>query len=230
MMKCAEPIFKNLNATERRGYIYRFVSEEKLLGMFTSRNNVVVNPCKWADPFEDFLRRVTGIPRDGWFGQCWTRKKASDAMWRIYSQDSTAIRIRSTPEKLASASRNPEWRVIIGRVTYRKEKEIETVLRAANAKSADPTSVAQTLLTKRLAFRHEGEVRLLIYAPDTSTANGLLRYSIDPHTLIDQVMLDPRLLKNAADDAKVRIRETTGFAGTIKRSLLYQPPEYRWEC
>ncbi len=45
-------------------------------------------------------------------------------------------------------------------------------------------------------------------------------FPVDPHALIDQVMLNPRLLCAEADTEKREIRKYTGFKGKILHSLL----------
>ncbi len=224
-----EPTYLHLDTEQRLRPIYRFVPQNLLFALFRSRENVVVSPTKWDDPFENFLSRVPGAPRQHWYGQCWTRNKASDAMWRIYSPQKTAVRIRTTPRKLEMASRDPLWRVFVGRVQYPSEGDIEKAFLSAKGGRVSDLKSAETLLVKRRAFQHEGEVRLLIHAPKLQGKNGVLSYAVDPHALVDQIMLDPRLSPDEAGDLKRLIKEQTGFRGRIMRSLLYQPPEVRWK-
>jgi hypothetical protein len=56
------------------------------------------------------------------------------------------------------------------------------------------------------------------------SGSKLLKYQIDPHSLVDQLMLDPRLSPEEAAKVKTEIRRKTGYRGSIKRSLLYGPP------
>ena len=73
---------------------------KRLLELFQTRHNVLVAPEKWDDPFENFILKSDRVSRRGWYGQCWTWQRASDAMWRIYSGDKNGVRMRSTPAKL----------------------------------------------------------------------------------------------------------------------------------
>ena len=85
-------------------------------------------------------------------------------------------------------------------------------------------NLARTLLVKRPAFKHEREVRLIFTPHDFHNfTNDLLRYPVEHNSLIDQIMLDPRMDKAEAGALKHRIR-AAGFTGEIKRSLLYAPP------
>jgi len=93
-------MFLNMSTAERRSYVYRVTSLDRLFELFAKRQKVLVSPKLWDDPFENFILRSQRISRQGWYGQCWTRQRASDAMWRIYSQDSKGVRMRTTPERL----------------------------------------------------------------------------------------------------------------------------------
>lgn len=73
---------------------------------------------------------------------------------------------------------------------------------------------------------HENEVRILYEElDDDSYADDLYKYPVDPHNLIDQIMIDPRRSYKEFETLKEIIRSTTGFKGDIKRSLLYTLPK-----
>jgi hypothetical protein len=217
--------FIDVPVAVRQTPVYRIVSIERLYELFESRKNVLVSPSMWEDPFENFILKGQSVSRRGWFGQCWTRQKSSDAMWRIYSSDSKGIRLRSTPERLLaslgeSATRG---RAFIGTVRYLAKRPLMHFAQKAVASGTltGAAEAARTLLVKRPAFRHESEVRLL-YRGDIS--DKLFKYLIDPHALFDQLMLDPRLSPVEFETTRATIRARTGYAGSIKRSLLYAPP------
>lgn len=79
------------------------------------------------------------------------------------------------------------------------------------------------MLVKRLAFRHEREVRLLFFHPGAVPTPGLFQYGVNPHELIDQIMIDPWMPTKKALVLIDQIKEKTGYNGEIKRSLLYTP-------
>lgn len=65
--------------------------------------------------------------------------------------------------------------------------------------------MGRTLLVKRLAFR---EVRALIFAAVDETAKSasdFLQCPVNPHALVDQVMLDPRYTAENAESVKKHI-------------------------
>ncbi len=230
--------YLNLSADDLDRNVYRIVSFERLREMFETNVNVLVSPECWDDPFENFILKCPVILESGetahvefhdqYFGQCWTLKSASDAMWRIYSPDSRGIRIRTTIRKLAQslASHEGEWdgvSAFIGKVRYLSKKKMKAFAEQT-WHSTRPAHFAQTLLAKRPAFEHEAEVRLIYWQRETRR-NGQKHYSyrIDPNDLIDQVMCDPRLDKEEYRTVRGRIR-AAGFRGNILRSLLYAPP------
>jgi hypothetical protein len=223
---------------DRKRFVYRIISLPHLFDLFRNGQNVLVKPKKWEDPFENFiLNSKVQLPtgkiatlgfRDHFYGQCWTLHIASDAMWRIYSPTKDAVRIRTTIQKLAeSLSQTCGERAFIGKVKYLQNKRLIEYATSAFNGADFPSSktYAQTLLIKRLAFRHEREVRLLTLQHDDEHSKGdLYAYSVDPHNLIDQIMIDPRMPKNDAESLKEKIKAQTSFKGSIMRSLLYAAP------
>jgi len=234
--------YLDLSARDRDLYVYRIISVPRLLEFFAKRENVLVKPRLWEDPFENFiLNSPVQIPsgeiatisfRDKVYGQCWTRQTASDAMWRIYSPKANAVRIRSTPRRLAeslSAARS-KWaqvEVFVGTVRYLNTKKLASFAANAFRDAAIPTPrmFANTLLVKRPAFKHEREIRLLFFPrDDKDAAADLFGYDVDPHMLVDQIMIDPRMSQANANALRAKIIRKTGFKSPIKRSLLYAPP------
>lgn len=235
-------MFLHLTEKDLDRYIYRIVSLERLKELFKTGNNVLVKPRKWEDPFENFILRskvrltsgeiIEYNFHDRFYGQCWSFHKASDAMWRIYSPKSNGIRIRTTVRQLATSLYSsldslPEVKCCLGKVLYLNQSRLKTY--SNDIFDDDGISVEnlfKSLLAKRPAFIHENEVRLLYFELDDNCyKNDVFKYKIDPHSLITQIMIDPRADKKQADKLKEHITRTTGFKGEIKRSLLYAFPE-----
>jgi len=224
-------------------FVYRIIPINRLFELFATRQNVLVKPEKWEDPFENFILHArVQLPdgasatigfRDHFYGQCWTLQSASDAMWRIYSPKSEAVRIRSTVRKLAESLWRccGEWashEAFIGKVQYLPTKQLEKFAKGFLRSEGGLLSMrlfATSLLVKRPAFRHEREVRL-IFTPHKKDklSSDRFSYPVDPNELIDQIMIDPRKTIQDANALKREIKSKTGFDGTIKRSLLYAPP------
>lgn len=233
--------YLNLTHKQRTKPVYRIIKPARLFELFEKREGVLVHPSCWEDPYENFVLRskVRGI--DGGirkfdfhkdiYGQCWTLNKASDAMWRIYSHDHRGIRIKTTVRKLLSSlyhggAHQPDMFCVIGRVEYLTEKRL---LEFANGIYHDGAlskdDLFGSLLVKRKAFKHENEVRLLYFDTEKNVGGKLFRYTVAPHELIEQIMIDPRISYREYQEMKSEIKERTGFSGDIRRSLLYRTPE-----
>lgn len=233
-----------LNFTEGQlnSHIYRIISLERLLEMFATQKNVLVNPEVWEDTFENFIlksqvKSASGELNDYGFsremyGQCWTRENSSDAMWRIYSPNKECLRIRTTVRKLIESlySAQNELASIsccIGKVEYLNNKNL--MLRANSTFDESGISVEnlfRSLLIKRRAFRHENEVRILFHNyRGEEPLSKIYSYSINPEDLIDQIMIDPRRSYSEFETIKAIIKHSTKFKKPIKRSKLYALPK-----
>lgn len=235
--------YLHLPGPMRGKFVYRIIPVDQLFDLFASGQNVLVKPKKWEDPFENFILKArVQLPdgayatfgfQDQFYGQCWTLQGASDAMWRIYSPKSDAVRVRSTVRKLGESLWRccGEWapdEAFVGKVQYltgeKLEKFAQGLLRSEDG-FLSMRLFARSLLVKRLAFRHEREVRLIFTPHDKNKAGSdIFSYPIDPNELIDQIMIDPRKAVQEANALKHEIKSKTGFTGPIMRSLLYAPP------
>lgn len=235
--------FLNLSSSERDNFVYRIVSLDRLYELFKSSRNVLVKPHKWEDPFENFILKCkVRLPdgrhaaigfHDDFYAQCWTLQSASDAMWRIYSPNRNAVRLRSTIRRLGSSlwRHCGEWapdETFIGKVRYLPAKALEQFAKGILRSEGGALSMrlfATTLLVKRPAFKHEREVRLIFrHHDEPNSDDDLFSYPVDPQELIDQIMIDPRVMPDEAEALKQEIRSRTGFKGKILRSLLYAAP------
>ncbi|MBB4020121.1 MULTISPECIES: DUF2971 domain-containing protein [Alphaproteobacteria] len=229
----------NLQATEFDGYIYRVMPLGRFYELFANKQNVLVRPSKWDDPFENFILNAPARLADGtiakfafnndFYGQCWTRQTSSDAIWRIYSPDKTGVRVRTTIRNLLTGLQAPlgDWahkQAFIGKVQYMGDRKLVEFGNKVFRGGLHVRALAETLLVKRNAFIHEREVRLL-YLEKNKGKQDIYAYSVDPHALIDQIMIDPRLPLSDVNKVKDEIRRRTGFKGRIMRSLLYAPPK-----
>ena len=233
----------NLTDEELDQHVYRIMPEDYVINLFVDQENVLSQVHNWKDKFENFQLKLGGILngerfeygfRNDFAGQCWTRENLSEAMWGIYANDPRCrfLRIRSTPRKLITAlvqehPKMPQDTCFIGKVLYKREKELKAYAHNGGSLNLDAVRFAESLLLKRRSFKHEGEVRL-IYFGDASSydAKGLYQYTVDPHQMLTQIMADPnRDRSNWATD-KRRLQSATGYSGEIRRSKIYDPPEW----
>jgi len=228
--------------SEKKRNIYRIMPYEYLLDMFTSSENVLPKPESWDDPFEHFLLKSQIQTKEGkiieypfhedMYAQCWSLENKSDALWRIYTTEGgSGIRVRTSIEKLADGlsanlgGMNADLKAYIGKVKYLPNGKMVNFARSIFSETGlDVDDVFKTLLMKRPAFKHEREVRLMYQSFDEDKPE-LFRYGIDVHDLVDQIMINPLLDEKAANQLKEKIRDETGYTGSILRSMMYQPPK-----
>ncbi len=236
-------MYLNIKESKYDQRIYRIISYERFIELFKARKNTLVKPKLWEDTFENYaLKSTLKFPDESkieldtherLYGQCWTTSKASDAMWRIYSQDKKGIRIRTTVDKLLGgldlANVNTARTMsCIGKVEYKSEITIMSEARKAFSRDGRMTfgSLFRSLLIKRKAFDHEKEIRLMYLDwGHKFPSQSIYSYEIDPHDLITQVMIDPRVSHSEYKKIQTDIVEKTGYMGDIKRSLLYRLPD-----
>ena len=236
--------FLNIDEKQKDKLIYRVISIQRLFDLFENKENVLVKPKLWDDPFENFIMNSTGELeggkmfsigfRDHFFGQCWTKTRESDAMWRIYSPDKNGVRIATTPRKLLRSLYDTadEFRDIlcfIGGVNYYTTPKLKTLLnKHASTWIVDSTGAgqAQTLLFKRNAFKHENEIRL-IFNSQGKEKSDLYRYPIDPFNLIDDIVFDPRIDYKVFAQYKDDLKKI-GFKNRIVKSILYRAPKLKF--
>lgn len=233
----------NLDETELKQYAYRTISYDRLIELFTTKQNTLVKPTLWEDTFENFVLKSKLINTTGqqieydvhnrMYGQCWTLEKSSDAMWRIYSSDKDGIRIRTTINQLLDSFclaiiDRGNCKYCIGKVEYLTEIELIKRAKSTFTPHGEITlrKLFSSLLLKRRAFRHENEIRLMFCDwAESAGEKNLFKYTIDPHKLITQIMIDPRISYEQFKIIEQNIRHNTGYQGEIKRSLLYRLPE-----
>jgi hypothetical protein len=238
----------NLESQDRAVPIYRVYDIPRLLEICTLNMNTLVKPELWDDPFENFILKVaikesggagyyTPV-KDGFFGQCWSMLKESDAMWRIYSPTKSGVKVKTSIGKLlkslSNAPENKEKRkkkglCFIGKVSYKEDEKLREKLqdkRWLNAELADTTSQATSLLFKRFEFEHEAEVRLL-YLPNLPyhlQDSKIFRYTVKPQSLFDEIQFDPRISDELFKVYKYYLRSVIGFRKPVTKSKLYEVP------
>jgi hypothetical protein len=216
--------------------LYRIFPMRRLRQLLTDKQNVLVKPSKWDDPYENMLLAAGVITEDGElgdmssmrdavYGQCWTMHRDTDAMWRIYSHDKDGVRVRSSPRRLLGPllKANPKFgnvQCFIGKVKYRPEGSIPTYLSMIDLFASNGSGIAKSLLIKRKEFKHEKEIRLIYSAP----AGDLYSYPIEPSKMITEITFDPRMSPADVVMFQDEIR-SLGYTGKINQSELYQAPK-----
>lgn len=218
--------------------IYRIMPIHRFLQLLEEKKLTLVKPKKWDDPFENALLNCVDETSDGEtssfpakdcvYGQCWTFHRETDAMWRIYSHDKDGVRVSTTPRKLLTALQKAEpkhhnLKCFIGKVSYLRKKTLLEKLQSINLLNTDGSGIAESLLYKRIEFKHENEVRLIFSGEDNICISDIFQFDIDPDQLFDRVLFDPRMEKNLRQAYKLAIEEK-GCRTEVKRSTLYDAP------
>ncbi|MFI9665311.1 DUF2971 domain-containing protein (plasmid) [Klebsiella grimontii] len=222
--------------------VYRIFSLERFLELIAEKQLVLVQPSMWDDPYENFFLKTEVVSDDeevgslenlsnSWYGQCWTENEDTDAMWRIYSPGKRGVRVKTTIRKLFAtlydtSDTNCSLKYFIGKVDYKDKEEIIEFINSTSFSEfilgGQNTQFAKVLCTKRTAFSHENEVRLIVDDIDHEKGSeGLYKINIDPEELFEEICFDPRLSSNEYS-AFTKIIKCVGVSTKIIQSDLYK--------
>lgn len=210
--------------------LYRIMDFTKVVQIFENKTLYFANPSVWDDPYEQMLKH----PMDhAIFAQCWGRLSISDAMWRIYSKNGMGVRISTSPAKLRTTIKESTdvlgFKYRLKPVQYksrlplnREVKKIEADLK----KNYTVSRAVDMLYMKRDAFRHETEWRAALYSAseDRTIPKSGIAIPVDPHFLVDNILLDPRAPGELIDAFKFYFEKKLKFKGSVTRSALYKTP------
>lgn len=220
-------ILKNILDLDLTTPLFRIARVDHLIGDITNGIATLPRVIGWDDPHEAafFTRRVLmhsgeriGLSELAidWFGQCWSTKPESDAMWRIYNRCGNAIRIETTAKDLLQAFYSKaiavrpafeKWAslsLFLGKVQYLDAASMSDLMMTPVTSVMTPNAegIARMLVQKRDAFDHENEVRLLYqslkgdaYAEDQLDDTALLQPEIASYRIdgVNQSM--PRFIR-----------------------------------
>lgn len=231
--------------------IYRVFDKKWLVKVFESKKLILRKPRLWDDPFENFMERVIiherkidklielGSTFNKVFGQCWTLEEENDVMWRIYPSRGKGVKVKTTAGRLFKAIKkavesDPIQFVrsdqFIGAVDYKSIDKIIDEIKKSNPLLHLITGnmLVPLLFMKREEFQHEKEVRL-IFMPAVNKYKSdkidHVEFNIEPCDLFDEIILDPRIVKESKIDRYIAEFRSFGFTKSIKQSELYKVPE-----
>lgn len=221
--------------------IYRIMPLERVLQIYETNELYFPNINKyWEDPYELFVFKqhyvYNGHNLDNndilqhHYGQCWTSRVNSDAMWRIYSPDLKGVRLKTTPLKLITALLSQKANNMVlnyGAINYLSKDEIEVWLKNNFTGSFADSYVIESFFIKRTNFSHEKEIRFIVSTPTTDgkvmlpALNGV-QFQVQPDDVFSQIALDPRLPKDRCDLLKKLLRRYVGAKTKVVQSELYK--------
>lgn len=207
--------------------LFRIIGFHRLVQIFKGEKLHFSHPSQWDDPCEMLVDHQA---MDSVFIQCWTKSADSDAMWRIYSPNQLGVQVETSElllnNQLSEALNGTLTNRKIHPVIYHDVKMVREKLEALKVlMNGEPTQALSGLFYKRDSFKHENEVRAAIYdkSGKKGTKEGGFQVSIDPHSLIRRILIDPRAPCEYVDAYKHYIKNILGFSGEVEKSNLYNP-------
>ena len=228
-----------LNGVDEDTPIYKYMPFNYTVAMIQNRQLVLDKVSTWQDVYENFMLKQDcylndGTPVDvinqanGIYGQCWTVRAESDAMWRIYSPNKDAIRIKTTVGKLFDTlylTNNNMADTYIGRVVYQDQTQIDAGVQALSpiASMDFLRNVIKGAFVKRLEFDHEEEVRIIrmLDSQDMLLAGNLLFFNIGAD-FIEELCIDPRVDDAEEQNLRAQLLDAGANGNIITKSQLYQ--------
>ncbi len=237
----------NLDITETEELsdipLYKYFSLNNLSYMLNGKKLFVDNISKsWEDCYENFFLKSTFYREQsligtdnlihGVFGQSWTTKTESDAMWRIYSSDKNGIRIKTNAKKLFDAiyindkAMANTW---FGKVKYdvmqKIYQDLNNEIQQQELYQVFQSTLPKTQFMKRKEFDHEDEFRLIVMMDSEETVKyhqyKRIAYNIDIDDFIEEYCLDPRLLDGEFETQKQKLIALGADSNKIIKSNLY---------
>lgn len=211
--------------------LYKHLPLENALKALNEKQLWFANPKEWQDPFEkrfidaQYMRkgqRVSLKWTERIFCSCMSMTSSSEAYWRVYAQDQLCVEFRiNRATLLEELKRHSDCDIYIGRVEYMLTNSITQPLKQIpfNPPCPYPTHsplfFARLLLLKRFSFKYEDEIRIIVVTNEALKKNGIaLSYGCESTTLVNQIVLDPRIGNNTALMLKHVFEDKYGFKKT----------------
>lgn len=191
------------------------------------------NPSKWDDPFEEYWYKLftknNPVSRFSMYGFCMSDEYRSDALWRIYSPEKDGVRIKINLRKFCEAvldADNFNGRLFVGHVEYLSDSKL--VKLAEDIRSENHRGLTNTIrpwYTKRTAFTHEKEVRLIYLSSEPQVDGCTLRLP-NHMNFVETLLIEPRMPEKDASSYKRDLKAWSKLEESkINQSRLYKLPE-----
>jgi hypothetical protein len=209
--------------------IFRLEKLEHLENNLENNRLYFCNPVVWHEddpydsiiimtPFETFDGLAFQDYRDEYFGQCWSANQ-QDVMWRLYPKDEKRVMIISKVNKIMDRIWNESnafmrsW-IWAGKIIYISLLELqdENLLVKYNYFPYDSSAkgIAQLLLLKHDFFKHEKEVRFIVWDKNSKGKEGTfvkIREGYHLKDCIDKVLIDPRADDSFFEETKNKLNK-----------------------
>lgn len=213
--------------------VYRYMSLKQFMHFIENNKTYLTRISSWDDTWEAPIMKLPTQHDNGrlskpayssgmdLFAQCWTSKKESDAMWRIYSASKDGIKIGTTVKKFELLEGLGYYAV--DEIFY--YKNLMEGLDYCNEGSSIMRTFREGLI-KRDEFIHEQEIRLItINSPNTlgkvlKAEENYLELNLDAKDFIEEIIIDPRAEKYYVETIK-KYCERVGIEVVPEKSNLY---------
>ena len=210
--------------------LHKFMPLEYALETLNNQHLWFANPTTWKDPFEKrFIEATYRGPsgetykfawKDRVFCICMTQTATSEAYWNTYSQHSIGVELKFIRKKLLEVLEQlaENYDIFIGKVEYMKTADIQKNLSNIpfnpqfnhNIKTME--CKARLLLLKRIAYKYEDEIRIMVIKKKMTKEKGIyIDYACNNVEMIDSITLDPSLEKNVTKLLKDTFMNHYGF-------------------
>ena len=245
--------------------IYRICSYASLMEMFEDKRLRFSRPDSWDDPYENYYLRYK-VDVDGElvklkdlgrsiFAQCWSLESESDGLWRNFGggKHKLSVQIESTVwdimrELYDFQADSPNKKYYCGKVSYVSSDDIDRELKAPIKSDygrdwSTRRAILRTLMTKRLPFAYEQEVRFIFIRPSIISAaasderwraknkwnynQNVFHVKIEPEKCIKKVKIAPWIDKKTAEIITRAICEYGFNPDMVSQSKLYDRPGLR---
>lgn len=237
---------KKMNGLNGQDYVYKYIPLKYLILLVENKELRIDKVSKWEDPYENFFLKSNFYTYASFYkqniqvhtddiinrtyGQSWTMREESDAMWRIYSNkgdiENIAIRVKIKIDNLFNivyTSDECMATTSIGPVNYKTDDEITHWMQGLNNIDSEfPNFAEQSLFIKRMPFAHEEEVRIIISKDTQTPAEEFLSYDIPDLNVIEDFILDPRLNEEDEEQITQKLEDIGVDRHKIKKSSLYE--------
>lgn len=249
-----------LNKEKLQGLeLYKIIDIKNLQYILADNKLYVDKVSSWEDPYENFFLKANhqspkyDFSAEHWspyiFGQSWSLKPESDAMWRIYSRPGkdnefvkskngwkenmrcfTGVRLKTAADRLLDACYVDDSSMALlwmGKVLYADEQQIWSHLQQVIKDSSNYNDIfGQSYFYKRKEFDHEEEFRM-VYSFSTEYRNepqkcaDRISFPINVPNFIDEFMLDPRIDSDSEEFLKKLLINMGVDQSKIVKSDLY---------
>lgn len=212
--------------------LYKHMPLENALSTLNEKYLWFANPSVWKDPFEKRFLEAKYIRKGkevafNWKGRvfctCLTQTQTSEAHWNAYKHDSIGIEFKFYREKILEilSKVDSSFKVFIGRAEYLRTNDIQKDLRnipfdppiGKDVNVNSDVFASRLFLLKRVAFKYEDEIRIIIVKPSSTKETGIkIKYDCDNTDLVYQVVLDPTLGENTSAMLKKVFAGEYGFS------------------